>query len=1037
MGYSDDEIQASVEQLVRSSIRRPVDSLGVRKVGTTFSDIQESSASIFLLYQTSPFYVVWLGTQRLLEVVTDLTSQLNQLIDAVRASGRVVLPINDVTSLANARAAIFDLESSVGQRTVSFKQISTTPSYQRFNANIDRFLAANGGNIKQDGDIVSTPQEAKTVIRSLTADVKETLAELQRRVGLLANALTDYSSLNLPMLVSGGVLKRTRNMVSSLTAEMTKLDPTARLRLLRSSVLDLIAAKSVVSQLGTFKQPDPFFLVEGTGGAYSDSSHLTTAAVLVSELPAPYEIPTMEELVLTVDGSPSSVYLNGSNYAELSGTVSEPFVFTDLGRAQLLGTNNEPFSNLVVGRRFVFRVRNTTTGLDVPIDVAVPMGIGFSLATVLVSINAAIASAGMDGQYYAGDGGTGNVGLFSVGNGSAYRITIGDSAGNALYGFTKDATVAGPEDNKQLRIDVNGAVYTMTFTAGSKTALQVASAVIAAFPGVFTASPPAFTPPPSPPGTIPYVTIRYIGPGTFERSIMFPGASNPAAPLLGLVTDIAVNARKTSGKDVAANLNALSARIKASYQTITPARAGALLARTEPSNNTRLVVYFVANTATAAVDGATAIDLWGPAFETLGVQVGDVAVITDGVNAGTKWTVDLVEATHIHATGTTTAIAGACFVEVGPDLGVTKGWVVDITERVTNKGVYTIEATAGIQVDEFTFLPVPFYFDLQEPLPAYKDQGALPYYMTNVKVGRQHLVVASTGRTTATAIAMSGDAALHFFTSGSGSAIGTSPWVQLPQKVVGLDVDDKLEYYATYYAQPSSTYVIVSVEGQIIRVTPEVPTTSSFAFASGSPPPFALLRSAAYERFAAMAEALTTWLSLDQNKSSFMRELERRLNIVLVEASPTASQVGDAVNQVTSLKQVVAVEGALMPEVTVERVLRTYRVARVEPIDNLLRTFIEKGGRRAVDILLEARFLDFFGLDSHDVSYSGAMLSKMREIAREDLPVSKIDRKESRKSKVISSSTSPDFEYDHSDLDKSPIPDIPAGFFQPGYKRIT
>ena len=311
MSYSQEEITASVQKFIRSSIRRQVDSLGVRKVETAFTDLQEIAASAFLLNQTAPFYIAYLAAQRLQEKVTQLALDVDQLILMIRSTGRVVLPINNLVPLVNARTAIFDLESSVNQRTLSFKQVTTSPGYQRFNTSINQFLSENGSNIKSEGDIVSTPQEAKLKIKTLMSTIKTELAEVQDLVNRLSNALSDYGSVNLPTLVTSGVLKRTRDVVSSMTSVFQSKDPTTRLEDLRASVLDLVSAQSIVTELGTFKDPDPLFLVTGAGGAYSDSSHLGTAAALLAELPAPYQIPQMEQLDLEVDGSPASVYLNG------------------------------------------------------------------------------------------------------------------------------------------------------------------------------------------------------------------------------------------------------------------------------------------------------------------------------------------------------------------------------------------------------------------------------------------------------------------------------------------------------------------------------------------------------------------------------------------------------------------------------------------------------------------------------------------------------------------------------------------------------
>ncbi len=44
MSYSDAEVRAAIERLVSSSVRRPYDSLGARRLDTPFADYQQGVA---------------------------------------------------------------------------------------------------------------------------------------------------------------------------------------------------------------------------------------------------------------------------------------------------------------------------------------------------------------------------------------------------------------------------------------------------------------------------------------------------------------------------------------------------------------------------------------------------------------------------------------------------------------------------------------------------------------------------------------------------------------------------------------------------------------------------------------------------------------------------------------------------------------------------------------------------------------------------------------------------------------------------------
>ena len=157
MPYTDDEIQAAVAQVTQTTIRRNIDSLGVPQISQTFSDVQEAALGIFLLYQLAPFYVVSLGTLRLLEDLTAYIASVLALEQALLDAGRRVLPVSNITPLANANAALFELRSAVAARANAFAAIEKTPAFQRFSSNVDTFLSQNGASIKQGGTVVQTP----------------------------------------------------------------------------------------------------------------------------------------------------------------------------------------------------------------------------------------------------------------------------------------------------------------------------------------------------------------------------------------------------------------------------------------------------------------------------------------------------------------------------------------------------------------------------------------------------------------------------------------------------------------------------------------------------------------------------------------------------------------------------------------------------------------------------------------------------------------------------------------------------------------
>jgi hypothetical protein len=121
-------------------------------------------------------------------------------------------------------------------------------------------------------------------------------------------------------------------------------------------------------------------------------------------------------------------------------------------------------------------------------------------------------------------------------------------------------------------------------------------------------------------------------------------------------------------------------------------------------------------------------------------------------------------------------------------------------------------------------------------------------------------------------------------------------------------------------------------------------------------------------------------------------------------------------------------DGALVGvELALSSILASYTVSPVGPVDTLIKSYKEKGADRAVDLLLQGQFSTFFNMDVHDVSYAGAMQKTMRSVMQEDLPVRSTKRQDVNRSRLISSSVSPDYEYDQSDVERGISAPEPPG----------
>lgn len=1125
--YTDEEIHTAVSSLIRTSIRRPTDSLGVRQIEVTFNDVQEAASGLFLLNQTSSLYLIQMGASRLLEALQVEADLVAQLYAALSVTARNVYPVENLSPLSNAKVALFELDSAVSSRTTSFKKLERAPAFQRFNANVDKFLSDNGLNIKSGGAIVATPQQAKIQIRALLPQVKEAHAETIRLLSLLQVALADYEALNLPSLAASGVIGRSRETISRILVLLEPQKPLERLEPLREVILALLSAKAVLRGIGDFKVPSEFFDLTGSGTPFSDASHLATPAKLSADKFAPYNILGSPILIVTVDGgAPFNVTLTDALYPRIDALISEGFnpvsirlslkgqpfnvqaglsdtfsfylfdpaflvyvpitltlppgpqtavsiaaaiqaaivlaglvasyaataagvfvqiaalfvspdakivfgagnantllgfnqtggyLFTALAPARLLGRLIGPFNTTGPGAaEFEVSLFHPAAKQSIYVKVTVTIGLAVPTATIALDINAAILAVGLDASYFATDV-TGHLQLQSTA-GTPYQMTIGGGGLNAIVGFANGQDSKGTDDNRTLIVDVPGLAgspFTQILTAGARSATQVAAEIQAARGPNFLVNAQ---------GAVDnqFVVIQYQGaaPPAFTSSIQFPGTGNTAAPVLGFLTDVPFDGRPSTARQVVQDLNVLSDQIRAQVEVIPLVGGSSLLARTEPTDPSLVVVYKVRGDATATVPGLLTLGLTLASGTFTNVVVGDVVAVRDGVNAGSKWTITSVAGASLVATGTFTPVAGACFVEVGPVLGAVFGDVVEVTTG-TQSGIYTIAIVGPGS------LAIPFEFEVDGILPGFSTLDNRSNFFT-CNVGKERVVVTSRNTTITSALTLDGPGGAFLFTAIPANATGTTPWLQLPSVVSGLGNGDLLVTYATSYLVPDTSHIISSVEGALIGFSPDISSVGTFTFSLDTVPPFARLRSSAFDSYNTMRTRIATWLTLPANKANYFPELDRRINIILIQGNPTVGQVNDALNQLGLLSNILLQATSTAPAATAEYLLVQYSVPRVAPVDELIRAYTEKGCGRALDILIEGRFSDFFNLDVHGVSYSGALLGKMREIAQQDVPVRKINRVQNVLSQVTSTSASSNFEFDTSDSDTTPLADVPT-----------
>jgi hypothetical protein len=1068
MSFTTEEVQAAVDRLVNTSIRRPYGALGNRQLDLPFADYQNAAACVFLLAPRAPFYVLYLASLQVNAAIRTEALLVDQLLAAVSSLGRQVFPVTDLSPLANAGAALEDLGAAALARKSSFGDVGRVPAFQRFKQNVDAFLQKAGSNVKLNGELVQTPQQARGDLPQLLRSLKEAHLDLVDRVGRLAEGMEDYGRVNLPSLVAAGVIARAREVLAGHFKELSALSPEQRLEKMRQVVLELCASKAAVKTFSSFNGPSSYLSVTGVGMLFADTTHPATPAVVVPDAVGPFGIYAGRNLIdLFVDvpypllpkysgvssnilplGTTSAlitivgadfvaagvtvgdvVYMNsGTNdkarwlvsqvlaptqiqVTVLSTAATDAAASLDIYRAptaslplarslvpELKGTLDEPYAITVDNQ--VIELQTSDTVLTMAIFVTFTLGT-FNADEIAAQINAALTGLGMNLQA-AGYFGTKQFGDYvniSVLGANAARFTL-LSGTPSTYGLQVGDMVAWP----------NGATFTRwTITALGMTWVDTTSAstILGPVNNVYVEMGKNRR-------------VRFFCPdaaAALELRTKITTVNHPAAAgaldTLGFFPGTYMQARLTTAKEVARNVNGLTTTVFASttFEGLLESQA-----RTEPLAPSKIIF-----SKWRTIGDITDVTGVGPYFVTMltqdafltsaGVDIGDIVVLRTGGSAGLFFTITDIEGGTITAQGASAPNLDAGIrLEVGPNFTASYGMVINVPSG-QNNGDFYVEAQQPIPIEVLVQQSLPVSAAFNQPI----DLGACA-------LGYERVAFSSLSRTTASYVFVREPSAL-LTTAKTAEGFMSTSWFKLPEVPQALEPGDLLELYRDQYNVPTVSHVIDELDSPLLllQVSPELsPELLSYGFAEATAVPFARLRAGKVINFGAFRDKLIAWLGVFP-MTAYFTNLNRLIAPLLINRNPTAVQINDARIALLGLAGILTLAGATAAHssqvFTLEDILRTYNVDPVATVDTLIRSYAERGLDRAVDLLLTARFTDFFNLTMDGASYTGDLMQKARAVAQQDLPVSRVDRAEATVAQNVQTSSSPDFEYDHTDAE--------------------
>ena len=1010
--YTSEEVNAAVTQLVRSSVRRPYGTLGNRDISTSFNDLQDAAAGVFLLRPNAPFYVVFLGTERTLEFLDEEDAALASLLEAITSLSRRVRPIENVSPLVNARVALASLEGAASTRARKFDDITSLPAYQRFVGNTDRFLRDSSSNVRSGGNIVQTPQEARVELEGLVRSVTELHIDMLRRLGLLAGALEDFEEMELGKTLAQNVLSNSRQVLDGRINELEALTPEERLGVVRDVTLDVLATRAAVAGFGSLRAPTAFVLLEGTGSVFTDEEHPGTGAVVQSDFLGPYTVLSPDDgLDFAVDDPAAALShaVTNSFVARAEGTSPEPFAITAGSNDQLSVTvtgfptllvtfSADPAKSIedVVAE---FNAAVTTQPLvaepyfnPVKFEGIVDLDASGSPSDIDLVFNPTTAGDWTALSIFEGD----KILVTDTGSahfGSLYQVDVGGISPSTLTCSLVSGTV-GDESLQSVRVGPGNRFLRIRITdADREASVDNKWALTIDDIGEDLATSGA-------------VTL-----GLFPRSEFRSSGTTADSVVTSINTSFALRTGSTARVSAEAEFVATSTDLKG---------------RSDPNVPTRVVIYTWQGTVDYTVDGPGT----GATFTVTGtdhgvfseVEPGDYVILRSAPtgSVGAVGVVDSVSSNGLVATfGTPVTAATGATLECGPNLSVARDTLLRIGAGTANQGDY------------FALDPgsPPFQVTVRRPLPQFQNLGGLPFFF-DVELGQFRVNFKSESVETDSALSVDGPLAAKFFTSVPKSNVGTTPYLLLPSDPKTIELGDMVEFYESSAMEPDSVHTIVGLQlsALLIVVDPPVPNdvinSGSFNFSNRAQKPFVRIRKKQKNNYEEFRDKSLEWLELPVNGVQYFRNLNRLINPLVRNTNPTASDVNSARTQVQALQSAL---------IELRTILTSYQVDVVPEVDTLISSFQQRGADRASAILLEGQFSAFFGLSRDGVSYIGHALELLRDVQRLDLPVRKVRRKGVIDQEVtIATIEDPDAEFDLSDIQDTTEPDIPGQYTTPG-----
>lgn len=341
MAYTNDEKEAAVLRIIQGKPGFRRSSLATRRVDSTYEEVSElvktalfyePDSIYYLIYLSSNFYTRKLNTA--IKVVDDVLDAIDDLLVKNR-------PIEDVSSIDDARRALQDMSSALSRNGVVSSQ-----AFSRYRSSMARSKEALGRAVKLSRvprggsqtvtDVVKPRDEARTLISGELPIMRQLQADILEAVDLLLAAESSYSAVGIATAVAANQVQRASTDLEDLSNMLTPMTPKQRVSQARSGLLRVLSNLGSVKAMAEVPYPGaPKLEASAISPAYRINAYGSgTAPAIIGTEAAPWRIENGAADILkvsfggtpvTVDLLPGTGYNSGIRAPEILGSKHENF----------------------------------------------------------------------------------------------------------------------------------------------------------------------------------------------------------------------------------------------------------------------------------------------------------------------------------------------------------------------------------------------------------------------------------------------------------------------------------------------------------------------------------------------------------------------------------------------------------------------------------------------------------------------------------------------------------------------------------------